>query len=248
MTVISRTGTTKLSFPTEDKEARVIEREVLAVGINEENDVYLVVFEKTSENVYGHIALYMLDEHYTRVKHESTLHFLSKLREYRFKNVRMAVGKDDIIVIKPSMFGSVYICDNTGQLKYNFVWQPSELDVINKLISISDKNEFILAGFVSHNVDLVIEEGELKLTLTLQKDHTVFGVAFHYITRKIIVLSKLYDFWKDNSYHLHCYSETGELENSMFLCNENRSGVFISITSHPSGPVAVVKEKSIIYI
>ena len=49
MTVISRTGTTELSFPTEDKEARIIGREVLAVGINEENDVYLVVFEKTSE-------------------------------------------------------------------------------------------------------------------------------------------------------------------------------------------------------
>ena len=57
MTVISRTSTTKLPFPTEDKEARVIERRILAVGINEENDVYLLVFEKTSENVDGHQAL-----------------------------------------------------------------------------------------------------------------------------------------------------------------------------------------------
>ena len=35
--------------------------------------------------------LYMLDEHYTRVKHKSTLHFLSKLSEFRFKTVRMAI-------------------------------------------------------------------------------------------------------------------------------------------------------------
>ena len=254
MTVISRTGTTKLSFPTEDKETRVIEREVLAIGINEENDVYLVVFEKTSENVDGHVALYMLDEHCTRVKHKSTLQFLSKLSEFRFKSVKMGINKNNNIVITPALRDDdyVYICDNTGQLKHKFVWEGSKHERGDKMISISDKNEeVILAAMFGNNVDLYTEEGKLKMTLKLPADHQVHGVAFHFIVRKIIVLSRLGDYpnLDDDSFFLHCYSETGKLENSTFLCKK-RISCFLefAMTSHPSGPVAVVGEESITYI
>ena len=250
MTVISRTGTTKLSFPTEDKEARVIAREILGVGINEENDVYLVVFEKTSENLDGHIALYMLDEHYTRVKHKSTLQFLSKLSEFRFKSVKMAINKNDI-VIKPALRDDdyVYICDNTGQLKHKFVWERSKQEFGYKRISISDKNEVILAAMFGNNVDVYTEEGKLKMTLELPTGHEVEGVAFHFIVRKIIVLSSLVDFpyLDGGSYFLRCFSETGKLENSMFLCKKERY-CFLAMISHPSGPVAVVDKDSITYI
>ena len=102
MTVISRTGTTKLSFPTEDKKARVIKREVLAVGSNEENDVYLLIFEETSENVNGYVALYILNEHCTCVKHKSTLHFLSKFREFSFQI------DDECFRQKRSHFGTTF--------------------------------------------------------------------------------------------------------------------------------------------
>ena len=251
MTVISRTGTTKLSFPTEDKEARVIEREILAIGINEENDVYLVVFEKTSENLDGHIALYMLDEHYTRVKHKSTLQFLSKLSEFRYKTVRMAINKNNNIVIRPALRDDdyVYICDNTGQLEHKFARERSKQEFGYKRISISDKNEVILAAKFGNNVDLYTEKGKLKMTLKLPASHQVRGVAFHFIVRKIIVLSSLMD-----SFFLHCYSETGKLENSTFLCKEEEgilphfSDHEFTMTSHPSGPVAVVKKESITYI
>ena len=250
MTVISRTGTTKLSFPTEDKEARVIEREILAIGINEENDVYLVVFEKTSENVSGHVALYILDEHYTRVKHKSTLHFLSRLIECELKIVEMAINKNDNIVIYVYVDHFVYICDNTGQLKHKFVWERSKQEVGYEMTSISDKNEVILAAMCGNNVDLYTEEGKLKMTLELPARHKVLGVAFHFIVRKIIVLSclKYFPNLDDDSYFLHCFSETGKLENSMFLCKNKISIFDMAMTSHPSGPVAAVGEESIIYI
>ena len=245
MTVISKTGTTKLS--------RVIAREILGVGINEENDVYLVVFEKTSENVNGHIALYMLDEHYTRVKHKSTLQFLSKLSEFRYKTVRMAINKNNNIVITSASRDDVYvyICDNTGQLKHRFVWERRNQECGCKVISISDKNEVILAAKFRNNVDLYTEEGKRKMTLKLPTDHLVEDVAFHFIVRKIIVLSCLVDLSspEEYSYFLHSYSETGKLENSTFLCKKEISYFLeFAMTSHPSGPVAVVGIESITYI
>ena len=248
ITVISRTGTTKLSFPTEDKKARVVEREVLGVGINEENDVYLVVFEKTSENVDGHVALYILDEHYTRVKHKSTLHFFLILKSLTSDTVKIAVNKNNNIVIKPvsSADHYVYICDYTGQLKHKF-----ELEDIIGSTSISDKNEVILALMFSGNVDLYTEEGELKMTLKLPANHKVHDVAFHFIVRKIIVLSCLRNdsSLAEYSFFLHCFSETGKLENSTFLCEKETSRFFdMAMISHPSGPVAVVEKESITYI
>ena len=252
MTVISKTGATKLFFPTEDKEARVIEREVLAIGINEENDVCLVVFEKTSENLDGHVALYILDEHCTRVKHKSTLHFLSKLGKFRFQSVKMAVTKNNDIVMTPSEYDvhDVYICDNTGQLKHKFVWERSKQKFGYKEISISDKNEVILAPLFGENVDLYTEEGKLKMTLKLPTGHTVRGVAFHFIVRKIIVLSRLRNYSNlHGSCFFHCYSETGKLENSTFLSENLGNSIFtVAMISHPSGPVAVVERESIIYI
>ena len=247
MTVISRTGTTKLSFPTEDKEARVIGREVLAVGINEENDVYLVVFELTLENLDGHIALYILNEHYTRVKDKSTLQFLSKFIECRHKFVEMAVNKNNNIVITSGVSDHhyVYICDNTRQLKHKFEWERSKPKFLYKGISISDKNEVIVAAKFRNNVYVYTEEGKLKMTLKLPAGHKAQDVAFHFIVRKIIVLSRLVDFLHGYSYFLHCYSETGKLENSTFLCKSNS---FIAMTSHPSGPVAIVRQESITYI
>ena len=75
--------------------------------------MYVLLFEKTSENVDGQIALYILDEHYTRVKHKSTLHFLSKLCKLRFKVVRMAVNKSKNIVMKLDVpdYHYLYMCD-----------------------------------------------------------------------------------------------------------------------------------------
>ena len=103
---------------------------------------------------------------------------------------------------------------------------------------------------MSDNVDLCTEEGKLKMTLKLPASQEVRDVAFHFIVRKIIVLSRLMDSCKTKcSYFLHCYSETGKLENSTFLCKKERISIYdIALTSHPSGLVAVVERESITYI
>ena len=93
MTVTSRAGTTILPFPTENKEAKaVIERDTLGFACDEDDNVYVLQHEKTSENMDGHTVLYILDEHYSRVKHKSTLHFLSKLDGWGL--VSMAINKN----------------------------------------------------------------------------------------------------------------------------------------------------------
>ena len=110
------------------------------------------------------------------------------------------------------------------------------------MTSVSDKNEVILAPLFGENVDLYTEEGKRKMTLELPTGHQVRDVAFHLIVRKIIVLSSLrYPFF------LRSYSETGKLENSMFLCKKEGISCFFDIVvkSHPSGPVAVVEKESI---
>ena len=252
MTVISRTGTTEHSFPTEGKVAKVIIRKISSLACDEENNVYVLVFETTLENVDDHVALYILDEHYTCVKHKTTLNFLPKLGEFRLMVVLMAINKNSNIVIAPYLLAGnyVYICESTGQLKYKFEWIQWEpisafwFRLGIKDIAISDKNELILAPFHSHNVYLLTEEGKPKLTLKLPAHNIAYNVAFHFITRKIIVLGYLF---MESSYYLHCYSETGELENSMFLCKNDRSEV-LAVTSHSCGPVAVVERRSITYV
>ena len=87
------------------------------------------------------------------------------------------------------------------------------------------------------------------MTLELPTGHEVEDVAFHFIARKIIVFSRLkhFPYLDDVSFFLHCFSETGKLENSMCLCKKERYCV-LAMTSHPSGPVAVVERESITYI
>ena len=109
----------------------------------------------------------------------------------------------------------------------------------------------ILASFLCNNVDLYTEQGKFKLTFKLPAGHKVHNMAFHFIMRKILVLSCVIHLssLSEYSYFLHCYSETGKLENSTFLCKKERSiSLVFVITSHPSGSVAVVEEGSITYI
>ena len=247
--IVSRVMITVLPFPTEDKEAKVIEADVdylVGLALDEEDNVYVLCYATTSENVNGHtVLLYILDGH-LRLKQKSTLHFLSKLHEIGFELSPMAVNKNGNVVLALNMPGEryVYVCDNTGQLKCKFEWEPNRLIVELfpkvKQISISNKNEIIVTC-LDNTVYLYTEEGELKLIIKLRADHEIFGAVFHFVLRKIIVLSF---FEKEFSCYLHSYSETGELENSWRFCrhgSENRIDLnYPIITSHPSGPVGVV--------
>ena len=84
------------------------------------------------------------------------------------------------------------------------------------------------------------------MTSTIQatEGHRVCGMAFHYVVRKIIVLTYVAI---ESSFFRLCYSEAGELESSTFFCGYNDGGS-ASIKSHPAGPVAVVRKRNITFL
>ena len=90
-------------------------------------------------------------------------------------------------------------------------------------------------------------EGNLKSTIKLPEGHKVVRVAFHHGICKIIVLTYVE---KERSYFMLGYSETGELENSVFFRKKDLKQNWwdIGMTSHSSGPVAVKDRNSITFI
>ena len=249
--IISRTGESKVAYQfsvpsTENKEGEVIKQKIVGLAVDQENNVYVVLYcETTSQNgnVDSHAVLYILDEHCNCVKHKSELNFLPKHKTCLI----LAINKNNNIVMTPiapeveDRHGDVYVCDHTGQLKYKFVHHISALSYT----SVSDNNEIMLASFRGDAVEIYTEEGNAKLKIELPADHFVRGMAFHFVIRKIIVLTESNS---GDSYLLHCYSaETGELETETFCFNKYNEA-FSQITSHPSGPVGIVRGRTITYI
>ncbi|CAB4013737.1 Hypothetical predicted protein [Paramuricea clavata] len=233
---ISRTGERKVvnQFPVpsrEDEEGEVMKQEILGLALDQENNVYVVLYcETTSQNgnVDSHAVLYILDEHCNRVKHKSELNFLPK----HDTHLRLAINKNNNIVMTPMVLEDdhVYICDHTGQFKYKFEHEISIL----RYMSVSDNNEIMLTSYFGDAVHIYTEEGNLKLKIELPAGHVIRG---------IIVLTNVRD---SDSYFLHRYSETGQLETSMFYLIHG--GGLARIKSHPSGPVAIARERNITFI
>jgi hypothetical protein len=235
--IISRTGESKVacqfSVPsTENKEGEVIKQKIIGLALDQENNVYVVQYcETTSQNgnVDSHALLYILDEHCKRVKHKSELDFLPKDETH----LRLAINKNNNIVMAP-LSDRVYVCDHTGQLKYTFEHKK----LVICYMSVSDNNEIMLASYRGDAVEIYTEEGNVKFKIELPAGHVVGGMAFHFVIRKIIVLTKVEG---SDSYFLHRYSETGELETSMFCFNSSHNILKIMLTSHSSGPVAIFR-------
>jgi hypothetical protein len=267
--IISRTGeskvTSQFSVPgTENKEGEVIKQKIVGLAVDQENNVYVVLYCATTSqngNVDSHAVLYILDEQCNRVKHKTELNFLPKHKIY----LRLAINKNNNIVMAstktddqhmyirsrrhpgqlrcPRLASTksddqhMYVCDHTGQLRYKFEYELFILDYM----SVSDNNEIMLASYFGNAVQIYTEEGNLKLKIELPAGHVIRGVVFHFVIRKIIVLTGDRD-----SYFLHSYSETGELETSKFCFNDTEG--YPQITSHASGPVAIVRGRNITYI
>ena len=111
-------------------------------------------------------------------------------------------------------------------------------------MGISEQDKIITSSANRKAMVTFSEKGNLKSTVKLPEDHEICGVAYHYVIRKTIVLTYVE---KNDSYFLLCYTEAGDLETSTFFCKRINLE-FIKITSHPSGPVAVVMGKSITFI
>jgi WD40 repeat protein len=136
----------------------------------------------------------------------------------------------------------VYVRDCSGKLKHKFAhhsdWLPS--------LSISEQNEKIMTSSSDLKaVHIYSEEGNVESTIKLPEGHKVRGDAFHHVIFKIIVLAYV---GKKDSYFLLCCTKAGKIETSTFLCNNSDIEWFPVISSHPNGPVVVVREKSITFI
>ncbi len=175
----------------------------------------------------------ILDENYY-VKHECTLDFLLAIRNpYK---VAIAIDKNNNIIMMMQHEYAVYVCDHVGELKYKFThcsgWQPS--------LSISEESEIISSSIDRLTVHKFSEEGKLKSTIKLPEGHKILWLAFHHVICKIIVLTFVE---KEDSYFLLCFTEAGEMESSTFFYKNSGNEWSPDIRSHPSGPVAVVREK-----
>ena len=241
--IISKTGKTRSVLPlpvlqSQDEDGNEMEHNIRRVAVDEENNVYLAVRyrkDRYDESENDQEVLYVFDEHCNHVKHKSLLNFQSRLR---YVYVSLAVNKNkDIVMIGDY---NVYVCDVTGQLKYEFKPKCRPLS-----IGASENNEIIIGSWEDNTVEIYTEEGNLKTTIKLPAGHRVRRVAFHFGISKIIVLSEQEE---KESYYLHCYSETGEQDTSTCLGKTADFGYLAIITSHPSGPAVVVTRYAIFYL
>ena len=239
--IISKTGKTKSVLPSsvlqnQDEDGNEMKHKIQGVAVDEENNVYLAVhYGKDLYDESDQGVLYVFDEHCNHVKHKSVLNFLPGLR---YGYVSLAVNKNkDIVMIAG---GSVYVCDITGQVKYEF--KPKCLP---GSMGVSENNKIIIGSWSNNTVEIYTEEGNLKTTIELPAGHRAIGVAFHFGISKIIVSSK---HLKKESYYLHCYSETGEQHTSTSLGTTTYFDHAHNIISHSSGLAAVVTKNDILYL
>jgi hypothetical protein len=233
-----KTGECTVVKLPDPREGKVMKQGIAGLAVDNNNNVYVVVQLTTrAENSdVKNFVFYVLDENY-HVKHDSCVLDFMKAN---FGIVSIAINKSNNIIMIKRNNPHVYICDNTGKLQHKFEhdssWQPS--------LSISEQDKIITSSGDLKAMVTFSEEGNLKSTEKLPEGHEIFGVAYHYGIRKIIVLTYVD---KNDSYFLLCYTEAGDLETSTFFC-KRIDYERIKITSHPSGPVAIVREKSITFI
>ena len=151
---------------------------------------------------------------------------------------------NDIVMIKGDAPNSIYVCDNTGQLKFQF--QRESYPYPRVSMNISNENEIIISANVRNRaIQIYTVEGKLKKVINLPEEHRVVGVAFHQFIFKIFVLSFEY---KTASYFLLCYSATGDLESSTFFSEwtGKRFRPRPNIVSNQNVPIAVVCPREIV--
>ena len=236
ITVIYSTGESKdVMFPDTTK-SNVVQLYNKSIAVDSSDNAYAVMWRKTRDedgNVKSDYVLYVFDENYN-IKLVSGLDFLDR-EEYT--DVTTAVNKSQTLIM--CQVNQVYVTDNTGKLISQF---KRDGDPVRSL-DISNNNDIMIASDDRSAVKIYTTEGNLKSTIKLPEDHTVIGAAFHHCVCKIIVLT--YD-RELHSLFLHGYSETGELESSVFL---RRSEYFCSkVKSHPNGTVAIQVWSSITLI
>ena len=210
----------------------------LSVAVDRDDNVYAVrqreVRDENGDTKFDFV-LYAFDEN-CDIKNVCVLDFLYA-DEYTRLNI--AVDKNQNLIMLTSRDNQVYVCDNTGKLKFQF--QRDGRWLCN--LSISNNNDIMIVSDDCSAIHTYSTEGDLKSTIKLPDGHEALCVAFDYSICKIIVLTYV---WNKKSLFLLSYSETGELENSVFFCKSYDATV--ELKSHPSGPLAVRCNTSITFL
>jgi hypothetical protein len=214
---------------------------IVALAVDNDDNVYVVRCLKIrTEN--GDVTSYVLDvldENYN-VKQDS--HRLKFLKETDIFNVEIAINKNNDIIMTTYSDRQVYICDKTGKLKHRHKFERSSHFL--PILGISGQDEIMISSKNDRAVEIYSEEGILKSTIKLPDDHKAYGLAFHYVICKIIILTYI-----RGKLVLLYYTEAGELETKVYFREKLWIGFESpNIKSHPSGPVAVLEDKSVTFM
>ena len=241
ITVINSTGESKdVMFPN-PTETNVVGARRMSIAVDSNDNVYAIRRLQTRDengSVKYDFVLYIFDENYN-IKHESVLDFLDTGEG--IPHVNIDVDKNQNLIMITHWNNQVYVCDNLGNLKFQFERGGS----LRPSLSISKNNDIMIESDDRRAVLTYSTEGNLKSTIKLPEGHRVRRVAFHHGICKIIVLTYVE---KEGSLFLLCYSETGELENSVFFCKGDIYWLNTDMKSHPSGPIAVKFKNSLTFI
>ena len=216
-----------LSTTGESKLVKLSDRNIAGLAVDRNNNVYVV---KWNEPKQRYMLIVLDGTDYKPTRDSGMLDFLGTTEINPAMNIAIN-NKNNIIMIKNND-PHVYICSNSGKLEREFKRDSRRVH----RFGISKKDEIMISSGDEKAVNIYSEEGKLISTIELPEDHKVCGVAFHYGTSKIIVLTYVEN--KD-SYFLLYHTEAGELETETLFCNNWSE--FPQITSHPSGYVAVVR-------
>jgi hypothetical protein len=212
---------------------------IAGLAVDKNNNVYVVRWVRTSTG-NGSVLSYVLtvlDENYNVKQDSRRLEFMEVSNYY----VKIAINKNNNIIMIKGGDPQVYVCDNTGKLKHKFELRGSRYALS---LSICGQGEIMISSGDDQAVHIYSGEGNPKSTIKLPEGHAVRELAFHYVICKIIVLTYVE---KKNSNFLLCYTEAGELETTTFFCKRISGEYCPRIKSHPSGPVAIVRGKSTIF-
>ncbi|CAB4010058.1 Hypothetical predicted protein [Paramuricea clavata] len=238
--VVSKTGESKLVTLTDPTEDKVIERYIKGLAIDNNNNVYIVrCLETRGENGDGiSYVLNVLDDTYNE-KNRCTLNFLRATGS----GIKLAINRNNDIIMIKNDDSYVYVCDNSGDLKFKFERDSSQVPWYS--FNISNENDIMISSDDNRAIELYTEKGNAMSVIKAPVGHKVVAVAFHHVICKIVVLS--FNFRSD-SYFLLGYSKTVELETSTFFSKRSLGEHIPIITSHPGGPIAVVWARIIVYI
>ena len=235
--IFKRSGESRVlcEVPREEHASRCV---VHAIGIDVEDNIYVITIFREGENEPWSFKLFIFDKNGNK-KLESSLPFL----QGSFPTLRMAVNKDGKITILNCETNVLYVgnvCIEQNSFKVDKSFSLNELYIQGNIFScvnvrFSDCNETEMIAASNYAVYIYTENGQLQRKIKIPEGHAsgIWSVAINHVTKRILV--KMY------KGSLLSFSETGELIDSLslkpFEWTHNAE-----LTSHPNGPVALVGE------